>query len=53
MLLGASNSKDRRSAKSALTRRILEEFSSDTTVTPDELKGFRPIFAALEKLLSS
>jgi putative ATP-dependent endonuclease of the OLD family len=49
MQMGAADSKDRRSAKSALKGRYLAEFKSDAAIGADDLKGFAYLFKALSK----
>jgi putative ATP-dependent endonuclease of OLD family len=47
MQLTAQDSSQRKSAKSALKQKILEEFRQVATVTSDELKNFSAIFRAI------
>jgi predicted ATP-dependent endonuclease of OLD family len=50
MQMGAQESKDRRSAKSALKNKYLAEFKSDKSVVAEDLKGFSYLFRALTKV---
>jgi len=50
MALGSADSKERKSAKSALKQKLLNEFKVDRSITRDELKPFFPVFKALSRL---
>lgn len=47
MQLTAQDSRDRKSAKSALKQKILFTFQAESGITADELKGFRGLFKSL------
>jgi ABC-type polar amino acid transport system ATPase subunit len=47
MQLTAQDAKDRKSAKSALKQKILSAFKAESSITADELKGFRNLFKSL------
>lgn len=47
MQLTAQDSKDRKSAKSALKQKILSAFQAESEITSDEIKGFRNLFKCL------
>lgn len=50
LALTAAENKDRKSAKSSLKQKLLDEFKKDTSIMRDDLKQFLPIFKALSKL---
>lgn len=51
MQLTAGESKERNSAKSALKKKLLAAFKADAKVSKEELKGFLPVFKALQTLV--
>ncbi|WLD12930.1 ATP-dependent nuclease [Planctellipticum variicoloris] len=51
MQLSAQESRDRKSAKSALKQKILAEFKSDRSIAIEDLRGFAPMFRVIGKAL--
>lgn len=53
MQLTAQDSKDRKSAKSALKQKILSAFQQDSAITFEEVKGFSVLFKAISTRMLS
>lgn len=51
MQLSAADASARRSAKNSLKQKVLAEFKADSNITKDDLKGFLPVFRALERIV--
>jgi hypothetical protein len=53
MQLSSQDSGQRKSAKSAIKQKILEEFKRQSSLSAEDLKNFHPIFKAISANLVS
>ena len=53
MKLSSTDTKARRSAKSELKAKLLEEFKKSKDISSSDLKGFKPLFANITKAFGS